>query len=138
MLCPPDVKLAWKGWHASVARLCARMVYLNVAVARLKKAPAPSAPLLLLMVTLTSVAVPLSCSSPAPASAVLPEIVTSVRFTSESLPSPPPPVATLSLRVTRFSVAVPALLKMPPPKHEGRSEERRVGEECRSRWAPYH
>jgi len=22
--------------------------------------------------------------------------------------------------------------------HEGRSEERRVGKECRSRWSPYH
>jgi hypothetical protein len=72
MLCPPDVKLAWKGWHASVAGVCAKMVYLNVAVPRLKKAPAPSAPLLLLMVTLTSVAVPLLCMIPAPESAVLP------------------------------------------------------------------
>src|SRR5258707_12909120 len=24
------------------------------------------------------------------------------------------------------------------PKHEARSEERRVGKECRSRWSPYH
>ena len=24
------------------------------------------------------------------------------------------------------------------PKIEGRSEERRVGKECRSRWSPYH
>src|SRR3712207_5763255 len=23
-------------------------------------------------------------------------------------------------------------------RHEGRSEERRVGKECRSRWSPYH
>src|SRR2546426_6490178 len=129
VLCPFDVKIAWKGWHASLAGSCAKMVYLNVAVPRLKKAPAPSAPMLLLMVTLTSVAVPLSFSSPAPESAVLPYIVTLVRFTasvpqsvglqSESLRSPPPPFAELPLRVTRFSVAVPwFLLKMPPPKHE--------------------
>ena len=25
-----------------------------------------------------------------------------------------------------------------PPKHCARSEERRVGKECRSRWSPYH
>ena len=24
------------------------------------------------------------------------------------------------------------------PDREGRSEERRVGKECRSRWSPYH
>ena len=26
----------------------------------------------------------------------------------------------------------------PPKCIEGRSEERRVGKECRSRWSPYH
>ena len=26
----------------------------------------------------------------------------------------------------------------PPPGHAARSEERRVGKECRSRWSPYH
>src|SRR3712207_9317600 len=26
----------------------------------------------------------------------------------------------------------------PPAKQAGRSEERRVGKECRSRWSPYH
>src|SRR5256886_17389199 len=25
-----------------------------------------------------------------------------------------------------------------PPAHHARSEERRVGKECRSRWSPYH
>src|SRR2546426_12796835 len=25
-----------------------------------------------------------------------------------------------------------------PRRHRGRSEERRVGKECRSRWSPYH
>src|ERR1017187_8410952 len=27
---------------------------------------------------------------------------------------------------------------LPAPRLDGRSEERRVGKECRSRWAPYH
>src|SRR5258705_14023029 len=26
----------------------------------------------------------------------------------------------------------------PPPSRQDRSEERRVGKECRSRWSPYH
>src|SRR2546429_6976880 len=30
------------------------------------------------------------------------------------------------------------LLEHPARKHERRSEERRVGKECRSRWSPYH
>ena len=30
------------------------------------------------------------------------------------------------------------LLVNPPEKVEIRSEERRVGKECRSRWSPYH
>src|SRR2546427_9842182 len=29
-------------------------------------------------------------------------------------------------------------LQVPPGKTAGRSEERRVGKECRSRWSPYH
>ena len=28
--------------------------------------------------------------------------------------------------------------RLPFVKHLGRSEERRVGKECRSRWSPYH
>ena len=37
----------------------------------------------------------------------------------------------------------PYTIVMPPPNvtgqlHMGRSEERRVGKECRSRWSPYH
>ena len=27
---------------------------------------------------------------------------------------------------------------LPPEIHKHRSEERRVGKECRSRWSPYH
>ena len=29
-------------------------------------------------------------------------------------------------------------LVTPPMRSENRSEERRVGKECRSRWSPYH
>ena len=29
-------------------------------------------------------------------------------------------------------------LQVKLPAHENRSEERRVGKECRSRWSPYH
>ena len=35
--------------------------------------------------------------------------------------------------VTPGTVIAPALVS-----HGGRSEERRVGKECRSRWSPYH
>src|SRR2546430_5836524 len=31
-----------------------------------------------------------------------------------------------------------AVLPAAPARHRGRSEERRVGKECRSRWSPYH
>ena len=31
-----------------------------------------------------------------------------------------------------------ALVEFPYPSGAGRSEERRVGKECRSRWSPYH
>ena len=30
------------------------------------------------------------------------------------------------------------LTKKKPEKNSSRSEERRVGKECRSRWSPYH
>src|SRR3712207_9561528 len=48
-----------------------------------------------------------------------------------------------ALAVSRFPgrgallVMVNALLGLPPVV-VGRSEERRVGKECRSRWSPYH
>ena len=29
-------------------------------------------------------------------------------------------------------------IRIMPDVHAGRSEERRVGKECRSRWSPYH
>ena len=36
------------------------------------------------------------------------------------------------------SVDVPALKQCSLEFGKGRSEERRVGKECRSRWSPYH
>src|SRR5690349_25095819 len=44
--------------------------------------------------------------------------------------APPPPPAFSSLAAGSPSLA-------PPPAFPGRSEERRVGKECRSRWWPY-
>src|SRR5256886_11843753 len=40
-------------------------------------------------------------------------------------------------RLQHFSLDAPGLLKE-PPLASIRSEERRVGKECRSRWSPYH
>src|SRR5439155_15385585 len=37
-----------------------------------------------------------------------------------------------------LSAADPQLLNLLMPNAKVRSEERRVGKECRSRWAPYH
>src|SRR2546430_11043279 len=45
---------------------------------------------------------------------------------------PPAPPAAPALR------GAPAALRGAPAALHGRSEERRVGKECRSRWAPYH
>ena len=35
-------------------------------------------------------------------------------------------------------IIIPDTAKEKPLKGEVRSEERRVGKECRSRWSPYH
>ena len=40
------------------------------------------------------------------------------------------------LSVARIEIAKGAVT--PAHRHEARSEERRVGKECRSRWSPYH
>ena len=32
----------------------------------------------------------------------------------------------------------PTIIAITDPKYRKRSEERRVGKECRSRWSPYH
>ena len=38
-----------------------------------------------------------------------------------------------------FSIEFAAIIQMFPQLiHSARSEERRVGKECRSRWSPYH
>src|SRR2546430_9285069 len=37
----------------------------------------------------------------------------------------------------RLATCVPSYLRKPKSR-TGRSEERRVGKECRSRWSPYH
>src|SRR2546430_3661733 len=60
---------------------------------------------------------PLRPASPSPASR------------TRSPLSTPAGTFTESLRVRRTR---------PCPRHESRSEERRVGKECRSRWSPYH
>ena len=45
--------------------------------------------------------------------------------------------ATLALIFTYVEVLLPINLGIPGVKRS-RSEERRVGKECRSRWSPYH
>src|SRR6516165_4055343 len=55
-------------------------------------------------------------------------------------------VQTCALPISRSSSARPrpwtrrsaAPRSPPPPRRCARSEERRVGKECRSRWSPYH
>ena len=37
-----------------------------------------------------------------------------------------------------FNLEMPLTDIVSPIKKNGRSEERRVGKECRSRWSPYH
>ena len=37
-----------------------------------------------------------------------------------------------------FKIAKNEICLLKRPKWERRSEERRVGKECRSRWSPYH
>ena len=46
--------------------------------------------------------------------------------------------ARLLLAVTLFGLAVIAVKVEYPDGELSRSEERRVGKECRSRWSPYH
>ena len=47
----------------------------------------------------------------------------------------PPPEGCISCEV-RGHVLLIGINR--PAKRNGRSEERRVGKECRSRWSPYH
>src|SRR5256885_2044913 len=63
---------------------------------------------------------------------------------SSALSSSVPDLLAPLVIVVRFHPTTPAV-RVPPPLAETklvpagiRSEERRVGKECRSRWAPYH
>ena len=46
--------------------------------------------------------------------------------------------AGLRKRLEAFSKKHPDLCRLDMSMGQGRSEERRVGKECRSRWSPYH
>jgi len=46
--------------------------------------------------------------------------------------------ASLEGKISRFLKWDPAIAPAAPAGYLGRSEERRVGKECRSRWSPYH
>ena len=43
-----------------------------------------------------------------------------------------------TLRGSAATVEVQPIQKVHSPERYDRSEERRVGKECRSRWSPYH
>src|SRR3989449_1627592 len=58
----------------------------------------------------------------------------SVSLVSNALHSP----TTIALSGTGVQPLQPQLSVIPPSASFGRSEERRVGKECRSRWSPYH
>ena len=47
--------------------------------------------------------------------------------------------ARLGMNTVMFAISLDSIAMMPcNPSIGGRSEERRVGKECRSRWSPYH
>ena len=58
----------------------------------------------------------------------------------------PKPISSTAYEITMKSTIVSALITLDTEKkmderfwnHLRRSEERRVGKECRSRWSPYH
>ena len=56
--------------------------------------------------------------------------------------SPLPPTSPAVVDIIRFAPTAPFVpldkLVDPAPPIPPRSEERRVGKECRSRWSPYH
>src|SRR3712207_9272100 len=49
-----------------------------------------------------------------------------------------PPEPQLQHAALRLTVRGWETQPLPAPDGSGRSEERRVGKECRSRWSPYH
>jgi hypothetical protein len=88
MLCPAETKRPFeKSMHVSAAGRSPKIVYLALTESRLKKDPPPGVAVLLLIVTPTNVARPLLCITAAPDWALLPNMVTLVRLTSESLSS---------------------------------------------------
>ena len=58
------------------------------------------------------------------------------RVMLENTPKPPPPPPPVP-KEEKPKIEPKVALVKPPPIDE-RSEERRVGKECRSRWSPYH
>ena len=54
-------------------------------------------------------------------------------LTWKELPTPQPGKGQVLIRIQAASLNFPDLLIV-----QNRSEERRVGKECRSRWSPYH
>src|SRR3712207_9553619 len=58
---------------------------------------------------------------------------------SPSIPPPTPPDGRARTSAGRSPASSPgAASRSSRPKQGARSEERRVGKECRSRWSPYH
>src|SRR3989454_3226021 len=60
--------------------------------------------------------------------------------TYKNMPGIPPPFAALLTRNSCVNAKPQqtSMSRMPRRQSEVRSEERRVGKECRSRWSPYH
>src|SRR5258706_13669841 len=65
------------------------------------------------------------------------EIWSSIRIPRAVRPPDPCPVRDGEL-IQLVAHPVEERLSLPQAGHVGRSEERRVGKECRSRWSPYH
>src|SRR3712207_8218728 len=63
-----------------------------------------------------------------------------LRLPPVAAPAPlPPPGGARGARPLAVRIRGPPVLALTVARHErGRSEERRVGKECRSRWSPYH
>jgi hypothetical protein len=117
MLWPVETKRPFeKSMHVSVAGRSPKIVYFALTVSRLKNAPPIGVAVFSLIVTPSNVATPPLCIIAEPDAALLRNMVTLVRLTSESLSiAPPPPPAELPLNVTRFSVAESPFVKRPPP-----------------------
>src|SRR5579864_6392433 len=53
-------------------------------------------------------------------------------------PETTPSACTVAYRVASGSTVQSGTYSISPQQAQNRSEERRVGKECRSRWSPYH